>query len=529
MDNTKTTSRLREIISVFVKHGLNNGIQGFTDPYELRKAFEELGPTFVKIGQILSTRPDLIPSMYIEEFNKLQDNVKPDEFNELRFTIEKELDSNLKDIFIQISEIPLASASMAQVHLALLLTGEEVAVKIQRPGIKEKMLGDIYILKKISKFIKRVIPEDLVDIDNVIDELEKSAINELNFLIEAENMEKFRNYNKDVKYIYCPEVYKDYSTEKILTMGYVKGIKISDITTIDLEGYDLNDIAVKLVQNYMKQVLEDGFFHGDPHPGNLMIYKNKIAYLDFGIMGVLNNSLRRKFNALITAIALKDLDKMTDSVIRIGDFNPNIDRLILKKDISVIYDRYIESSLEEIELSQIMEEIFNVAKKNHIKMPKDMVVLSKSLLTIEGLVSILDPTITMMDIVIPYVQSRLMDSDNLKKEFKENLMESYFAYKAGLKIPVSLHKLIEKINNDDTKLGLNVKDLDEIMSETNRMVNRVVFAIIVSAIILSSSLILHRNIGPKIMDISILGLGGYLFAGILGFWLLISILKSGRM
>ncbi|TJX61369.1 AarF/ABC1/UbiB kinase family protein [Soehngenia saccharolytica] len=529
MDNTKTTSRLREIISVFVKHGLNNGIQGFTDPYELRKAFEELGPTFVKIGQILSTRPDLIPSMYIEEFNKLQDNVKPEEFSELRSSIEEELNVNLEDIFIQISEIPLASASMAQVHLALLLTGEEVAVKIQRPGIKEKMLGDIYILKKISKFIRRVIPEDLVDIDNVIDELEKSAINELNFLIEAENMEKFRNYNKDVKYIYCPEVYKDYSTEKILTMGYVKGIKISDITTIDLEGYDLNDIAVKLVQNYMKQVLQDGFFHGDPHPGNLMIYKNKIAYLDFGIMGVLNNSLRRKFNALITAIALKDLDKMTDSVIRIGDFNPNIDRLILKKDISVIYDRYIESSLEEIELSQIMEEIFNVAKKNHIKMPKDMVVLSKSLLTIEGLVSILDPTITMMDIVIPYVQSRLMDSDNLKKEFKENLMESYFAYKAGLKIPVSLHKLIEKINNDDTKLGLNVKDLDEIMSETNRMVNRVVFAIIVSAIILSSSLILHRNIGPKIMDISILGLGGYLFAGILGFWLLISILKSGRM
>ncbi len=529
MDNTKTTSRLREIISVFVKHGLNNGIQGFTDPYALRKAFEELGPTFVKIGQILSTRPDLIPGMYIEEFNKLQDNVKPDEFNELRFTIEKELDSNLKDIFIQISEIPLASASMAQVHLALLLTGEEVAVKIQRPGIKEKMLGDIYILKRISKFIKRVVSEDLVDIDNVIEELEKSAINELNFLIEAENMEKFQNYNKDVKYIYCPEVYKDYSTEKILTMGYVKGIKISDITTIDLEGYDLNDIAVKLVQNYMKQVLQDGFFHGDPHPGNLMIYNNKIAYLDFGIMGFLDNSLRKKFNALITAIALKDLDKMADAVIRIGDFNPDIDRLSLKKDISVIYYRYIESSLEEIELSQIMEEIFNVAKKNHIKMPKDMVILSKSLLTIEGLVSILDPTITMMDIVIPYVQSRLMDSDNLKKEFKENLMESYFAYKAGLKIPVSLHKLIEKINNDDTKLGLNVKDLDEIMSETNRMVNRVVFAIIVSAIILSSSLILHRNIGPKIMDISILGLGGYLFAGILGFWLLISILKSGRM
>lgn len=529
MDNTKPNSRLREIISIFVKHGLNNGIQGFSDPYELRKAFEELGPTFIKIGQILSTRPDLIPNEYIEEFNKLQDDVTPEDFSELKPTIEKELKNNLEEIFIKIYEIPLASASMAQVHLAILLTGEEVAVKIQRPYIKEKMLGDIHILKKISKFIKRVISEDLVDIDNIIEELEKSVINELDFLIEAENMDKFRNYNKDVKYIYCPEVYRDYTTDKILTMGYVKGIKISDINKINSEGYDLNDIAVKLVQNYMKQVLEDGFFHGDPHPGNLMIYKNKIAYLDFGIMGFLENSLRRKFNTLLTAIALKDLDMMTEAVIRIGDFNADIDKLNLKKEISVIYNKYIESSLEEIELSEIMEQIFNVAKKNHIKMPKDMVIFSKSLLTVEGLVAILDPTITMMDIVIPYVKSRLMNSENLKKEFKANLMESYLAYKAGLKIPVSLHKLIEKINNDDTKLGLNVKDLDEIISETNRMVNRIVFAIIVSAIILSSSLILHRNIGPKIMDISILGLGGYIFAGILGFWLLISILKSGRM
>jgi len=529
MDNTKTTSRLREIIAVFVKHGLNNGIQGFNNPYELRKAFEELGPTFIKIGQILSTRPDLIPGPYIEEFNKLLDDVKPEEFNDLRSIIEEELNKNIEEIFIKIYEIPLASASMAQVHLALLFTGEEVAVKIQRPNIKEKMLGDIHILKRISRFIKRVIPEDLVDIDNVIEELEKSAINELNFLVEAENMDKFRHYNKDVKYVYCPEVYRDYTTEKILTMGYVKGIKISDIDMINSEGYDLNDIAVKLVQNYMKQVLEDGFFHGDPHPGNLMIYKNRIAYLDFGIMGFLEISLRRKFNALITAIAMKDLDMMTNAVIRIGDFNSDIDKLNLKKDISVIYDKYIESSLEEIELSKVMEEIFNVAKKNHIKMPKDMVIFSKSLLTVEGLVAILDPTITMMDIVIPYVKSKLMNSDNLKKELRENLLESYLAYKAGLKIPVSLQKLIEKINNDDTKLGLNVKDLDEIISETNRMINRVVFAIIVSAIILSSSLILNRNLGPKIMDISILGLGGYLFAGILGFWLLISILKSGRM
>ena len=181
MDNTRTTSRLREIIAVFVKHGLNNGIQGFNNPYELRKAFEELGPTFVKIGQILSTRPDLIPGPYIEEFNKLLDDVKPEEFNYLKPIIEEELNKNIEDIFIKIYEIPLASASMAQVHLALLLTGEEVAVKIQRPYIKEKMLGDIHILKRISRFIKRVIPEDLVDIDNVIEELEKSAINELNF------------------------------------------------------------------------------------------------------------------------------------------------------------------------------------------------------------------------------------------------------------------------------------------------------------------------------------------------------------
>jgi len=529
MERFNTTTRLREIISVFVKHGLNNGIQGFIKPQELRNAFEELGPTFVKIGQILSTMPDMIPAIYIEEFNKLQDNVTPEKFEDIKAIIEEELNDTLDNLFISIDEKPLASASMAQVHLAHLPTGEKVVVKIQRPGIKEKMLGDIHILKRISSFIKRVIPEDLVDVDNVINELEKSAKAELNFLIEAENMYKFRSLNENVRYIYCPEVYEKYVTEKILTMEYIKGLKISDVIRIDKIGYDLNDIAVKLVQNFMKQVLEDGFFHGDPHPGNLMIYNNKIVYLDFGIIGILDKSLRKKFNSLITAIAIKDLDTMTDAVIRIGEFNPDIDRSNLKKDISIIYYKYIETSLDEIELSKIMEEIFNVAKKNHIKMPKDMVILSKSLLTLEGLVSILDPSLMMIDIVIPYVRSKFINSDNLKKEMNENLLGTYFAYKAGLKIPISFQKLIEKMNNDDIKLGLNVKDLDEIIIETNKMINRLVFAVIVSAIILSSSLILHRNIGPKIMDISLLGLAGYLFAGILGIWLLISILRSGRM
>lgn len=281
MDSNYTNKRLREIVSVFVKHGIKNEL---SNPKQLRLALEELGPSFIKIGQILSTRADILPMEFITELQNLQDNVKPEDFKVMKEVIESGLNRPIDEVFMEFDEKPIASASLAEVFKARLKTGERVAVKVQRPFVKEKMLSDIRILKKLAPFINLTSPtKEIIDIREIVDELSDATIKELNFLKEMDNIVRFSENNKHIKYLTCPKVYKEYCTQRILVMDYIEGIKIDNIKRLKEEGYDIQDIAIKLTYNYFKQVFEDGFFHADPHPGNILIHNNTIGYLDFGL------------------------------------------------------------------------------------------------------------------------------------------------------------------------------------------------------------------------------------------------------
>ncbi|SHH78382.1 ABC1 kinase family protein [Sporanaerobacter acetigenes] len=526
MDTNYTKKRFKEIASVSIKHGLKKGI---SDPREFRLTLEELGPTFVKIGQILSTRPDIFPNEYILELQKLQDDVKPEEYSTVKNVVESELGNTLEEIFLYFEEKPIASASLAQVHLAILKTGEKVVVKVQRPFVKEKMTADIAILKKLAPVINFTPTGSAMDAREVVEELSNATEKELDFENEMKNIEKFCENNEDVNFILCPKVYGKYCTDKIIVMDYIDGIKIDNMSILQEEGYDLKDIATKLTYNYFKQIFEDGFFHADPHPGNILIHENKIAYIDFGLMGQLDNNMKKKFNELLEAVVDRDVNQMTRAILKIGQKRGPVDDKQLYRDIEIMYDQYIEESMYDFDIPQIMEEVFKVCKTNNIYMPKDITLLLKGLLTIQGVIVKLDTEINIMDVALPYMKNRLANETLKNLNVMDALEKLYLSIRANMKISTKLLDLINQALNGKLKVQLEFKEIEDSIGELNKMVNRLVFGMIVAGLVVSSSIVLNANIGPKVYGISIIGITGYLGAAVAGFWLLISILRSGKL
>lgn len=526
MDTNYRKKRIREIVSVSIKHGLKKGIN---NPEQLKCTLEELGPTFVKIGQILSTRPDILPSEYIHELQKLQDDVKAEKYDVMVEVIENELGKSIDEIFLEFDKTPIASASLAQVHLAKLKTGENVVVKVQRPNVKEKMTADIAILRKLAPVINLTPTGSAMDAREVVEELADATEKELDFVNERRNIETFAENNKDVKFILCPKVYEEYCTDKIIVMDYIEGIKIDDIDKLKDEGYDLQDLASKLTYNYFKQIFEDGFFHADPHPGNILIHDKKIGYIDFGLMGQLDNSLKKKFNEFLEGVVDRDINKMSKSILKIGIKKGPMDIKKLSNDIEIMYEQYIEESLFDFDLPQIMEEVLKVCKDNNIHMPKDITLLIKGLMTIQGVIAKLDKEINIMDIAIPYMKNRYIDEKLNTLDLSKIVEEIYTIVKANMKLSVKFLDLINQAINGKLKLQMDLKDGREIINELNKMINRLVFGMIVAGLVVSSSLVITANIGPKIYGISLIGITGYLGAAVAGFWLLISIIRSGKM
>ncbi len=525
MENNYTKSRFKEIVSVAVKHGFKNGIG---NPTELKLVLEELGPTFVKIGQILSTRPDIIPKEYIMELEKLQDSVKPEDFSVMKEIIETNLRANISDVFLDFQSTPLASASLAEVYLAKLKTGE-VVLKVQRPLVREKILADINILKKLAPFIKFTTKNEVLDVKEVIEEIKVATERELDFLQEKENIKKFNLNNKGIKYIKNIDIYEKYCTSNMIVMEYVEGIKIDHVPTLIEKGYDTREIAKKLTYNYFKQVFEDGFFHADPHPGNILISNNKIGFIDFGLMGSLDSGIKKKFNSFLEGVATNNIDLMTTSVLSIGIRKGEVDVNKLYQDINLLYNTYIEESIYKYDLAQILEEVIIICKKNNIVMPKDITLLAKGLLTLQGVLAKIDKELNIMDIALPYFKNKIIE-ENLK-DYDIALLGSKFmsAGKASLDLPLKLSQIIDRGLEGRLKLNLEFKNTGENFNEVNKMVNRIIFSVIVAGLLISSALVVNANIGLKVYGISAIGIIGYLGAGIAGFLLLISILKSGKL
>ncbi len=529
MGNRNELKRLKEILSIFAKHGIKDGIKSITNPAKLRTALEELGPTFIKIGQILATRPDIMPKPFIDEFKKLHDNVRPENPEDIKHIIETGLGSPPDALFLSFSPEPVACASMAEVHLARLKNNENVVVKVQRPKARETMESDINILRRLARFLKLTPPGSVMNPVEVVDELWNTLKDELNFLTEAQNIKSFYEKNKDIKCIRVPKVYSEYTTKNILVLEYIDGIKFTDKELIEAEGYILEDIASKLTNNYLKQIFTDGFFHADPHPGNILISGSKIVFIDFGMMGTLSKRIRNNFNSLLMGIVSRDVDSIMRAILKIGIKKGDIDYKKFHSDVEQMYNFYIDLSLDDINLPDMLDEMFKVCRKNSLSMPKDITMMLKGIMTLEGLITFIAPEISIMDIAVPFMRNKIISEKDFKQEIMEQSENLYKLSKHGLKLPVKLLELTNSISAGKLKINMEHINLEKSIGELHKMVNRLVFGIIVASLVIGSSLVVRADTGPKFFDISAFGLSGFIGASVLGLWLLVSIMRSGKL
>ena len=547
--------RLRQILQVLVKYGfgyivdrlhIEQNIIGrrfvklksikkldvFNQPAPVRarKVLEELGPTFIKLGQILSTRPDLIPLEFCKEFEKLQDKAPAIEYEKVKAQIENEIKQPIDKIFNNFSSQPVAAASLAEVHLAELKTGEKVVVKVQRPDIRRMITADLEILYGLAKLAEKHIKESRVyDPVGVVEEFKKTILKEIDFNVEANNIERFRRNFKDDNTVYVPEVFRDLSTAKILTIERIEGIKVSDIEKIEESGLDRKQIAINGANAVLKQIFIHGFFHADPHPGNIFVLdNNRIAFVDYGMVGRLDEETKVQFASILTAVVEREVSGVIESLIAMGVVEEaDVKRLSL--DLEELMDRYYGIPLKELEMGQFLMDAINVVSQNKIKIPPSLFLLSKALITIEGVGRKLDPEFNVAIHIKPFVGKLVREKYSPKRIAKELRRFAKELYVFASSFPKDLSLIFNKIKKGNLKVEFEHKGLENLISQMDKVSNRIAFSVIIAALIIGSSIIMQTNKGPLFLGFPVLGIFGFLIAGILGLWLVIAILRSGRL
>ncbi len=528
--------RFREIVRVLGSYGFGHMIKVKTksdklknDPKNLRLVFEELGPTFIKLGQILSTRPDILPVAYTTELSKLQDSAPDFSFDQVKIIIEEELGRPLSEVFSHINETPLASASVAQVHEATLLPGQKVIVKVQRPDIEDALIEDLHILMKVIKRAPATLRDIFLDPVEALEEIIESTKIELDFRNEVNYMLRFKEENASIKCTAIPELYLPLCTKRLITLEQINGIKITDKEKLLSHGYVLDDIGKKLVLSYLYQLFTHGFFHGDPHPGNLLIYQGKIYYIDFGIMGTLSHKSKTALNHLLQAMVKKDIIQIVNLILNISDQKGPLDKNVLYEDMEYIVHYYLQSSLQNIEVSRLFMDLFDAARKNNLKLPKEFTTLLKSLLILEGVLSEIAPDLSIMEIAKDYLKEDMQVPMMPKFSLDTLALDTYSFVKESVRMPAKVGTILDNFISGRGKIKLDIVNLDEKWTDFNKMINRMVYALVVSAIIIASALIIRSGGGPAINGISLVGMLGFGLAGLLGIWLLFSIIKSGNI
>lgn len=501
-------TRLKEITSVLHKYGITRGIT----PQKLRMILEDLGPTYIKIGQIMSLHSDILPKRYCDELMRLRSEVTPMEFPEVKEVIEQAYGCPWNEIFASISDTPLGSASIAQVHRAELLSGEQVVIKVQRTGIYEIMARDIGLLRKAVKLMPPISLKGMADFDQVLDELWNVTREEMNFLTEASNMEEFARRNEDVVYVRTPKLYQEYTTMHVLVMEYIEGPAIDDKEKLLSGGYDLEEIGIKLIDNYIKQVMEDGFFHADPHPGNVKVQDGKIVWIDMGMMGRLTERDKELIGKAIRGIAENDIGMIQETVMALGEFKEKPDQSVLYEDISELMSKYGSLDMGEIDVAEVMMDLMEVMKENKIRMPHGLTMLARGLTNMEGVLADIAQQINMIEIASRHIAESMWKDLDWKKELKHAGKNLYRSMHKAVEVPGLAADALHGLMKGQTRVNLDLHASNDLAQLLRRLVRNVVMGLWVMALLISSSIICTTNMSPKICGIPAIGAIGYLFA-----------------
>jgi ubiquinone biosynthesis protein len=502
----------------------------FTAPVRTRKMLEELGPTFIKMGQILSTRPDLIPISFIKELEKLQDKTKVLPYEEIKVFFQKETGKNIEDTFEYFEKEPLASASISQVYKAG-INGHDVAVKIRKPGVEKQIYVDIQILYDLAELIEKFIKESrLYQPVKIVEEFERTIKKELDFSLEARNIKRFRKNFRSSEEIYVPAVYENLTGKKILVLEFISGVKVNNLHEIEKWGLDKKHIADIGVNSFLKQIFTDGFFHGDPHPGNIFILKNgKLCFLDFGIVGRLNEEQKLHLVYFLNGLLKANPDKIIKALKFMGNLNEKTDIKSFKLEITDTLDKYRDLPLKDIKLTEVMEESFHIMRKFNITIPSSLSILAKAILSLEGVGSTLSPDFNLTENLKPYITEiieKKLRITNMWKDLIDNTQNLYYLFR---EFPATIESLFTNIKKGYLNIAFEHKGLHDLTSTINKSSNRISFSLIIAALLISSSLIMDSGKGPLIMNLPVFGIAGFIISAVLGIWLLIGIIKGGEM
>ncbi|MBA3009872.1 MAG: AarF/ABC1/UbiB kinase family protein [Desulfobacula sp.] len=542
----RNINRYRQILTILFKYGFGNiidalkidqyleiglnmisrtkpeRVERLTQPQRVRLLFEELGPTFIKFGQILSTRPDLIPLHFIFELEKLQDNVPEFPFSEVQQILAHEF-SDQDNPFVSMEEKPFASASIGQVHKAQLKTGETVAVKIQRPHIRKQIKIDLEIMNHLANLMERHI-EDLSFFRpvKIVEEFASTLEKELDYTLEASNMERVAQQFLFDSTIHIPRVYLGRSTEIVLTMEYVQGIKISDLKALDQHGMDRKILTRQGADLILKQVFEYGFFHADLHPGNLFALPNNVlGPVDFGMMGFVDRRARDVFIDLIASVVTENPSATCHYLLEITEYDEEPDMRFLERDLSTFISQYLTKALKHINMGRLLQDLLKITVKHKLRLYPDTFLMMKSFAAVEGVAHLLDPDFDMVAYAAPFIKKKKMERLSFQRMSEDISRLSVESLQLLQEVPRDAVTIIRQARKGKFVLGFDVQKLDKIINSYHRESHKLSVSIIISSLIIASSLLLSFKVSPQIFGISLFGMGGIACAIFLGLWLFV--------
>jgi len=554
--NIRSLKRYRQVLGILIKYGFGHIVEQLNIDYYIelgkrivslgtasrelerltqaarfRLALEELGPTFIKLGQLLSTRADIVTSDVLEELQKLQDHIPAVPTEQIMAQIHRELGYPVEEIFETFEDTPLATASIAQVHRATLKNGEQVVCKVRRPDIQSVIETDTDIMMGMAYLVEKHLPGgDMYDPIGLVKEFRRTIQRELDFSREGRTTERFAANFADDETVHIPKVFWDHSGQTVLTLEYVSGIKISQHKELKEAGLDLKIIARNGADNFLKQVFIHGLFHADPHPGNIHVLPgNIICIFDFGMAGRLDDELKLHLTELLLCVLHRDVDRLIMQLLYSGELHDESNLKNLKRDLTEFIDDYYDILLQDLKIGKLLIDFVEILTEYQIKFPSNLMLLSRALFVMEGMGKQLDPDFNMVEQLRPFAEQIIKDRyspTTIAKETAQTL-QSYHAL--GKSLPKDIKEFINRINHNKFKIDLEHRGFERLVNDLDKSTNRISFSMVIGALIIGSSLIMQIDKGPMLFGFPILGLLGYTVAGFLGFGLAIAILRSGRM
>lgn len=548
----RNLGRSREIVAVLLNHGFGDlvdrvGIRDYwyrwrklfsrkghpplpvkhlTTVERIRRTLEDLGPTFIKFGQVLSTRPDVVPQAMIVELQQLQESVPPFPTEVAVAQLERELERPIDQLFAQFERQPLAAGSLGQVHRAVHFNGTQLAVKIRRPDVVRDVERDVSLMKELAALAERNLAEARVfDPVGLVNHFARTIRRELNFAREGRTMDEFRRLFKDDPTLYVPIVFNELTTESVLTMEFVEGLRIDELNQTSACPCTSAELAARGAKIFMKQAFEFGVFHGDPHPGNIRVrHDGTICLLDYGMIGMLETRTREQLVDLFVAVSRQDVDSAVDLVLQIGEVVGEIDLPLLQVDMRDFVANYYGVELERLNVGRMLSDFVNILSTHSIRSPGSLMLLIRALVTLEGVGRKLDPEFNMAGHLQPFVETLVKNRYHPARMGERLLHQSQDVVRYLAAMPQHLSTTLKKFSEDDLHIQLQHQNLDHFVSEMERSSNRLVVGIVVAALIVASALIISRGVNIIWVTMPI-----YLLSSLLAVWLIYGIFRSGRL